>query len=306
TKGGLGFSLSRRARAGVRENGTDVRQPAPDFARAQGSGAPASPGSVVHVAIDGQYRGFFTLSGALRAEASRLITNLSAHYTLALLSGDTEKHRAQFEMMFGRGSQTHFNQSPLNKLEFVRQLQQSGRTVLMVGDGLNDAGALKQSDVGIALVDNIHAFSPASDVIMAAEMLPRLSDVLRFSKMAVRVVQASFLISALYNAVGIAIAARGMLSPVVCAILMPLSSVTVVAFACGMTMGLGKAALNGRRDKGSVGSADGFGFRTGPVTLPPHPGPLPAGEGRGEGERDAQPEMPSNTRHILAQMEVRS
>jgi Cu+-exporting ATPase len=128
----------------------------------------------------------------------------------------------------------------LDKLNFIRQLQAPGRMVMMVGDGLNDAGALKQSDVGVAVVESIGSFSPASDVIMSANMVPRLHEVLRFAKSSVRVVRLSLLISTLYNIVGITIAARGLLSPVVCAILMPVSSVTVVAFACGLTTRLGR------------------------------------------------------------------
>ena len=114
---------------------------------------------------------------------------------------------------------------------------------MMVGDGLNDAGALKQSDAGVAGVENISAFSPASDVIVAAGRVTSLADVLRYAKQSVRVVQAAFLISAAYNLVGVAIAASGRLSPVVCAILMPLSSVTVVAFACAAATWLGRRAL---------------------------------------------------------------
>ena len=70
---------------------------------------------------------------------------------------------------------------------------------MMVGDGLNDAGALKQSDVGVAVVESIGAFSPASDVIMSADMVPRLHEVLRFARASVRVVRLSFVISAIYN-----------------------------------------------------------------------------------------------------------
>lgn len=197
-------------------------------------------GSVVHVGINGHYRGCYQLSSSLRPQTDKLIANLSANYELALLSGDNEKERQRFHGLFGKSAHLHFNQSPLDKLGFIRNLQQAGKTVMMVGDGLNDAGALKQSDVGIAVVESIGAFSPSSDVIMSANMVPHLHEVLRFSKASVRVVRLSFLISSAYNAVGISLAARGLLSPVVCAILMPLSSVTVVAFACGLTAWFGR------------------------------------------------------------------
>jgi Cu+-exporting ATPase len=197
-------------------------------------------GSLVHVAINGSYRGCYTLANALRPQADRVIRKLSTEYDLALLSGDNEKERERFEGLFGQSRRLHFNQSPLHKLRFIQQLQAPGKTVMMVGDGLNDAGALKQSDVGVAVVESLGAFSPASDVIMSAQMVRRLPEVLGFAKSAVRVVRLSFVISAIYNVVGISIAARGLLSPVICAILMPLSSVTVVACACGLTTRLGR------------------------------------------------------------------
>jgi len=190
-------------------------------------------GSVVHVAFDGKYRGCFVLTSALRPEMEELIGALRGNYELALLSGDNEREREKFRAVFQSAAHVRFNQSPLNKLNFIEVLQKRGKTVMMLGDGLNDAGALQQSDVGVAVVENVSSFSPASDVILAAGMVSRMADVLHYAKQSVLVVRAAFLISAVYNAVGIAIAARGLLSPVVCAILMPLSSVTVVAFACG-------------------------------------------------------------------------
>ncbi|HEX5218733.1 MAG TPA: heavy metal translocating P-type ATPase metal-binding domain-containing protein [Verrucomicrobiae bacterium] len=197
-------------------------------------------GSSVHVAIDGRYRGCFLLTSAVRPETEKLVSALRKNCEIALLSGDNEKQRWQFRELFKDAAQLHFNQSPVDKLDYVRQLQQGGRTVMMVGDGLNDAGALKQSDVGVAVVENVSAFSPASDVILAAGMVPRMANVLRYAKQSVWVVRAAFVISTLYNVVGVGIAASGRLSPVVCAILMPLSSISVVAFACGMATWLGR------------------------------------------------------------------
>jgi Cu+-exporting ATPase len=112
----------------------------------------------------------------------------------------------------------------------------------MAGDGLNDAGALRQADVGVAVTEDVASFSPASDVILQAGEVPRIAAILDFSRRVVRVVRISFLVSTAYNVVGLAIAASGKLSPIVCAVLMPLSSVSVVLVACGLTEWVGRRA----------------------------------------------------------------
>ncbi len=201
-------------------------------------------GSVVHVAIDGKYRGHFVLASAVRPQTEQLVRGLGGDCEIALLSGDNEKERTRFESLLGSRADLNFNQSPLDKLNFVKQRQTAGKTVMMVGDGLNDAGALRQANVGVAVVENVSAFSPASDVILAADMVPQTAEVLRYAKQSLRVVRTAFWISAAYNVVGVAIAASGKLAPVVCAILMPVSSVTVVAFACGTATWLGRRTFN--------------------------------------------------------------
>jgi Cu+-exporting ATPase len=241
--------------------------------------APLNSASAAHVAINGRYRGCFTLSSSVRPGVEEAIRRLSADYQMALLSGDNARQRGKFEQLFGETAELRFNQSPLDKLAFIRELQETseasatvqpgltgvaeatrrrelglatdparvsegtgrkGKTVMMIGDGLNDAGALKQSDAGVAVVESVGAFSPASDVILAAGMVPHLDEILNFAKASVRIVRLSFVISSIYNVVGISIAARGLLSPVICAILMPLSSASVVAFACGITARMGR------------------------------------------------------------------
>jgi len=190
-------------------------------------------GTAVFVAIDGKFRGSFALENTLRPEVEQLISKLQGRFELALLSGDNEREAARFEKIFGDRFTLNFNQSPADKLQFVRELQKAGRTVMMVGDGLNDAGALRQADVGVAVVENTGAFSPASDVILDAAELARLPHVLAFARSAARIVRAGFIISALYNIIGVSIAAAGLLQPMVCAILMPISSATIVLFSCG-------------------------------------------------------------------------
>jgi Cu+-exporting ATPase len=201
-------------------------------------------GSLVGVAIDGRLRGAFAVQNSLRPEVAELIARLGRRFELALLSGDNEREVARFQEIFGPTTTLKFHQSPADKLEFIRQLQGRGRRVLMVGDGLNDAGALRQADVGVAVVEQIGVFSPASDVILDAAQLPRLAEVLNFSRQSARVVRAGFVISGIYNVAGVSIAAAGWLAPIVCAILMPLSSATVVAFACLTTAWLGARAFH--------------------------------------------------------------
>lgn len=215
----------------------------------------APQGSIVHVAIDGVPRGWFVLESALRHNVDAVISQLAPDYELTLLSGDNAKQRGTFSPLFGE--RTQFNQSPLDKLEFIHGLQRAGQRVLMVGDGLNDSGALRQSDVGVAVVENISAFSPASDVIMSAAMVPQLDAVLRFAKHATRIVRLSFVLSSLYNVIGISIAASGLLAPIVCAILMPISSVSVVAFACGATAWSARRDFRGRANLGVTAAMRG-------------------------------------------------
>ena len=100
----------------------------------------------------------------------------------------------------------------------------------MIGDGLNDAGALIKSDVGISISEDINNFSPACDGILDAKSFKYLKDFIKFSYTSKKIIIISFIISFLYNFIGIGIAVQGTLSPVVSAILMPISSISIVVF----------------------------------------------------------------------------
>ena len=128
-----------------------------------------------------------------------------------------------------------FLQSPFDKLEYVKQLQEENEVVLMLGDGLNDAGALKSSDIGISVSEDINNFTPASDGILEASSFRLLGDFLRFSQISRKIIILSFIVSFLYNIIGFGFAVQGLLSPVVAAILMPLSSISVVVLTTFMT-----------------------------------------------------------------------
>jgi len=145
---------------------------------------------------------------------------------------------------FKDDSKMYFNQSPVDKLEKIKYLQDQNRKVLMIGDGLNDAGALKQSDLGISITENINSFSPACDGILESGSFSKLNDLIKFSNTSMNIVKISYVISLLYNVIGLSFAVQGTLSPLISAILMPLSSISVVTFTTVGTNLMAKLKLD--------------------------------------------------------------
>ncbi|NPD47633.1 MULTISPECIES: heavy metal translocating P-type ATPase metal-binding domain-containing protein [unclassified Lentimicrobium] len=186
--------------------------------------------SRVYISINDQYLGYFSLENKYRDGLTEIISQLKKKYEVHLISGDNEGERKRLMHWFKDNKYLHFNQKPADKLDYIRALQAEGKNVLMIGDGLNDAGALNQSNVGITIADDIYNFSPACDGIMESGKFKSLYRYIRFSKSSIRVVKISFLISLLYNSIGLTFAIDGLLTPIVAAILMPVSSVTVVVF----------------------------------------------------------------------------
>jgi len=152
-----------------------------------------------------------------------------------LLSGDNDSEKEHLQHLFKGIDNMHFHQAPIDKLNYIKALQNKGKKVLMIGDGLNDAGALQQAEVGIAISDDVYSFSPASDAILDAKKFAKLDRYVNISKDSLNVVRVSFLLSLLYNTFGLYFAVQGQLTPLIAAILMPLSSITVVLFVTIMT-----------------------------------------------------------------------
>lgn len=192
--------------------------------------------SRVYVSVDGHPKGYFQIKNKYRQGLEPIIAQLKKHYDLHLLSGDNEAEMGHLLPLFGERERLHFRQSPVDKLNYINRLKKEGRKVLMIGDGLNDAGALVESDVGITVADDIFHFSPACDAILEARRFSLLSTLIRFSRTSMRIVTASFILSILYNLGGLFFAVGGYLTPLIAAILMPLSSVSVVAFVTVSTM----------------------------------------------------------------------
>ncbi len=184
--------------------------------------------SGVWVEIDGKYQGVYRFQPTLRPGTKETIEALAKKYPLRILSGDGPQERSRMERIFPAAATFHFHQSPADKLQHIRALQDSGEKVLFIGDGLNDAGALRQADVGVVISDSAQQFSPSSDAILDAKQWAGFSQFLGFVMQSRKLLYGAFVFAALYNTIGLFFAVQGLLSPVVAAILMPLSSISVI------------------------------------------------------------------------------
>lgn len=198
----------------------------------------------VFVSINGETLGYFAIKTAYRDGLAELIHHLSLRYDMAVISGDNNAEERLLRKVFGPGSQLLFKQSPQQKLDYVKQLQQKGKKVLMIGDGLNDAGALQQSNAGIVISDDINNFSPACDAILDGKQFAQLARLLDYCKKEKSIIYGSFIISILYNLIGLSYAVQGQLSPVIAAILMPVSSVSIVLYTTLASRWMGRQLEN--------------------------------------------------------------
>ena len=189
----------------------------------------------VHIQIDDAYFGKYVFKNQYRDGLEELFKSLKKNYQIKVLSGDNEGEKAALETRLPTGTELVFNQKPEQKLTFIKQLQDKGKNVMMVGDGLNDAGALAQSNVGVSISENVNVFSPACDAILDAGQFEKLHYFLKLSKKAMQVIKMSFGLSLLYNVVGLTYAVTGQLEPLVAAIIMPLSTITIVSFVTVMS-----------------------------------------------------------------------
>ena len=194
----------------------------------------------VHISFNENYFGKFTFKNSYRNGVKPLFNALESNYELAVVSGDNEGEKKYLQKILPKKTNFLFNQKPEDKLQVIKKYQQKNKNVAMIGDGLNDAGALAQSDVGIALSENINVFSPACDAILDATQFYKINQFLKTSKKSIQVIKYAFVLSLCYNIIGLYFAVTGQLMPVIAAILMPLSSISIVVFTTISTNILGK------------------------------------------------------------------
>jgi len=184
----------------------------------------------VYVSKDTIILGKYTFKNKYRSGVLPVFEKLNKKHKLVVLSGDNEGEKNYLEKLLPKGTELLFQQKPEDKLHFIKALQEKGEHVLMVGDGLNDSGALAQSNVGVVIAENVNVFSPACDAIIDAAKFENIPSLLQIGNQARKLIIASFILSFLYNIIGLSYAVTGNLSPIIAAILMPVSSISVVAF----------------------------------------------------------------------------
>jgi len=198
----------------------------------------------VHVSFNENYAGKFTVKNKYRSGFENVFNELSENYDLAVLSGDNEGEYDFLTQRLPKKTNLLFHQKPEDKLNYIKELQDHHKHVLMIGDGLNDSGAFAQSDVGIALSEDINIFSPACDAILDVEKFQLIPEFIQLSKQSINIIRQAFVLSLIYNVVGLYFAVTGQLSPIIAAILMPLSSISIVVFTTLATNFISKKIKN--------------------------------------------------------------
>lgn len=185
--------------------------------------------SEVYVSFNGEILGHYEISTKIRPDLEKVLNRIRKKFEIHLLSGDNSYSSKYFSKFFD-SDKMHFNKKPISKLEYIKYLQKKDKNVLMIGDGLNDYGAMKQSNLSFSVSDNIFSFSPSCDGIVDGKKFYAFYNSIMFVKNSFNIFYFSVIISFLYNIVGIYYAIMGMLDPVIAGVLMPLSSVSVVLF----------------------------------------------------------------------------
>jgi Cu2+-exporting ATPase len=186
-------------------------------------------GTEIHVALDGNWQGLLLLRDPLREEALKTVGKLAQlGMSAVLLTGDRPETARQVSELLAL-PEYHANMSPADKAAWIERRQESGQSVMMVGDGINDAPALSTADVGCAMAGGTDIALETSDLVLNRPNLESLHEALRITRKTMRVIKQNLFWAFTYNLITIPLAASGHLAPVWAAAAMACSSVLVVS-----------------------------------------------------------------------------
>lgn len=186
--------------------------------------------TVVFIGVDGCLLGLVGIADTPRPEAKAAIADLQAMgLEVAMLTGDSEKVARVVAEELGL-TEVYAALQPHQKVAIIKRWQAEGRgPIAMVGDGINDAAALVQADIGIAMGKGTDVAKEAADITLLGTNLRNVARALRLSRAVMRVIQQNLFWAFLFNTIGIPLAAFGGLNPMIAALAMAFSSVAVVS-----------------------------------------------------------------------------
>ena len=189
--------------------------------------------SLVAVSINGEAAGAFALADPLKPDSAEAIARLHAHgIGVYILSGDNAATVSHIANALGIDSpHAHGNQSPRSKADFIAQLKAQGRSVAMVGDGINDAPALALADVGFAVRGSTDIAEHSADAVLVRQSVNQLADGIFIARETLKNIKQNLFFAFIYNILGIPLAAFGLLTPVIAGAMMAMSSVSVLGNA---------------------------------------------------------------------------
>ena len=226
-----GTVQGRRVTAG-RLGWLETNGVAPDAGQLEVLGAAEDAGATaIWLAVDGEPAGIISLRDTLKPGSAAAISRLrSLGLRPILLTGDNTAVAAQVAAAVGIAPEDVFaGMLPEGKVEAVRRLQSAGATVAMAGDGVNDAAALAQADLGIAMGSGTDAAIEAADLTVMGNDLGQVAQAIELSRRTLGTIKTNLFWAFFYNAVGIPVAALGLLNPMIAGAAMAASSVLVVA-----------------------------------------------------------------------------
>lgn len=182
----------------------------------------------IHLSLGEEYLGYWELEDSLRKDSQETIRTLQKTIPhIALLSGDAVSVVAKVADQSGI-QKFHGGVSPEEKLRIITESQESQLTTAMVGDGINDSAALARADIGISMGIAADLSLDKSDVILVNNELSGLATTIAYARGTQSVIRQNLIISFTYNSIMLPLAAMGFMAPVICAVFMALSSLTVV------------------------------------------------------------------------------
>lgn len=185
--------------------------------------------SLIFLAVNGIISGFICVADSIKENSSQVINSIKElNIEPVLLSGDSKAVTKNISNLTGI-LKFEAEVLPENKSEKVKEYQNSGKKVIMVGDGINDAPALAQSNVGIAIGNGTDVAIESADVVLMNGDLSGVVKSIRLSKNTIRVIKQNLFWAFIYNVIGIPLAASGLLNPMFAALAMSLSSVSVIS-----------------------------------------------------------------------------